>query len=77
MSKLIQVPAAGQKITVDAQGKLQVPAEPIIPFIIGDGTGPDIWHTSQLVFDAAVQKAYGGKRKIHWMDVPAGERSFK
>ena len=77
MSKLIQVPAAGQKITVDALGKLVVPTEPVIPFIIGDGTGPDIWHASQLVFDAAVQKAYGGKRKIHWMDVPAGERSFK
>ncbi|MEY3903940.1 MAG: hypothetical protein RL189_3246, partial [Pseudomonadota bacterium] len=75
--KLISVPNAGQKISVDGKGQLNVPAEPIIPFIRGDGTGPDIWAASQMVFDAAVAKAYGGKRKIHWMEVPAGEASFQ
>ncbi|MDA0578546.1 MAG: NADP-dependent isocitrate dehydrogenase [Verrucomicrobia bacterium] len=57
--------------------RLHVPARPIIPFIEGDGTGPDIWRASQLVFDAAVKLAYGGKRKIQWMEVLAGEKSFK
>lgn len=57
-------------------GKLQVPDYPIIPFIIGDGTGPDIWHASVRVFDAAVEKAYGGKRKIMWKEVLAGEKAF-
>ena len=57
-------PAGGQKISIQ-QGKLKVPDRPIIPFIEGDGTGADIWRASQRVFDAAVQKAYGGKRKIH------------
>ncbi len=57
--------------------RLNVPDEPIIPFIEGDGTGPDIWRASQLVFDAAVQKAYGGKRKIAWLPVAAGESSFQ
>lgn len=75
--QLISVPQNGERIQVDAQGKLNVPNNPIIPFIEGDGTGPDIWHASQLVFDAAVEKAYGGKRKVHWMEVPAGEKSFK
>ncbi|MCL4209117.1 MAG: isocitrate dehydrogenase (NADP(+)) [Phycisphaeraceae bacterium] len=55
---------------------LQVPDQPIIPFIEGDGTGPDIWRASVRVFDAAVEKAYGGKRKIHWKEVYAGEKSF-
>jgi isocitrate dehydrogenase len=55
---------------------LSVPNEPIIPFIEGDGTGPDIWKSSVRVFDAAVAKAYGGKRKIHWQEVYAGEKSF-
>lgn len=77
MYKLIKVPTQGQKITVDSKGALSVPDQPILPFIEGDGTGPDIWNASALVFDAAVQKAYGGKRKIHWMEVPAGEKSFK
>ena len=63
-------------ITVQ-NGKLNVPDEPIIPFIEGDGTGPDIWRASVRVFDAAVQKAYGGKRKIAWKEVLAGEKSFK
>jgi isocitrate dehydrogenase len=75
--KLISIPQAGEHITLDSNGKLHVPNNPIIPFIEGDGTGPDIWKASQLVFDAAVEKAYGGKRKIQWMEVPAGEKSFK
>src|SRR5215212_3099258 len=58
-------------------GQLAVPDNPIIPFIEGDGTGPDIWRASVRVFDAAVQKAYGGKRKIAWMEVFAGEKAFK
>src|SRR5437667_9149736 len=58
-------------------GKLQVPEQPIIPFIEGDGTGPDIWRASVRVFDAAVAKCYGGKRKIHWMEVLAGEKANK
>ena len=55
---------------------LRVPDEPILPFIEGDGTGPDIWRASVRVFDAAVQKAYKGKRKIHWQEVLAGEKAF-
>ena len=66
----------GQKITLQ-NGKLHVPENPIIPFIEGDGTGPDIWRASQAVLDASVEKAYGGKRKISWMEVYAGEKSFK
>jgi len=58
-------------------GKLTVPDNPTIPFIEGDGTGPDIWRASRRVLDAAVEKAYGGKRKIEWMEVLAGEKSFK
>ena len=57
-------------------GALNVPDHPLIPFIEGDGTGPDIWRASQAVFDAAVQKAYGGKRKIAWKEVLAGEKAF-
>ncbi len=66
---------SGQKITI-ANGKLNVPDNPIIPFIEGDGTGADIWAASVRVFDAAVEKAYGGKRKIEWKEVLAGEKSF-
>jgi isocitrate dehydrogenase len=66
----------GGKISI-ANGKLNVPTSPIIPFIRGDGTGPDIWAASERVLDAAVQKAYGGQRKIAWMEVFAGEESFK
>src|ERR1700674_1180224 len=58
-------------------GRLVVPDNPIIPFIEGDGTGPDIWRASVRVMDAAVEKAYGGKKKIAWMEVFAGEKSFK
>jgi isocitrate dehydrogenase len=65
----------GDRITI-AGGTLQVPDTPIVPFIEGDGTGPDIWRASQLVFDAAVQKAYGGRRRIAWMEVFAGEKAF-
>ena len=72
----VKVPVGGEKITI-TDGKLQVPDEPILPFVEGDGTGRDIWRASVRVFDAAVQKAYGGKRKIHWMEVYAGEKSFK
>lgn len=64
-----------QKITI-SNGKLHVPDNPTIPFIEGDGTGVDIWPASQLVFDTAVQKAYGGKKKINWKEVLAGEKSF-
>ncbi len=69
-------PPAGGKITI-ANGKLTVPENPVIPFIRGDGTGADIWAASERVFDAAVEKAYGGKRKISWFEVFAGETSFQ
>jgi isocitrate dehydrogenase len=72
----VTVPEGGTKITIE-NGKLNVPNNPIIPYVEGDGTGRDIWHASVRVIDAAVQKAYGGKRKIHWMEVYAGEKSFK
>src|SRR5216117_2288325 len=65
-------PPAGAKISIK-NGKLTVPENPVIPFIRGDGTGPDIWAASERVFDAAVQKAYGGKRKLVWFEVYAGE----
>ncbi len=74
--KDVVVPAHGQKITI-SNGKLTVPDHPILPFIEGDGTGPDIWRASVRVFDAAVEKAFGGKKKIAWMEVFAGEKSFK
>jgi isocitrate dehydrogenase len=67
-------PAGGSKITI-RDGRLVVPENPIIPFIEGDGTGPDIWRASVRVMDAAVQKAYGGRRKIQWMEVFAGEKA--
>jgi len=70
----VKVPEWGEKITIQ-NGKLQVPDKPIIAFIEGDGTGPDIWNASQPVLDAAVEKAYGGKRKIAWMEVYAGEKA--
>ncbi len=69
-------PAGGQRITIQ-NGKLFVPDRPIIPFIEGDGTGPDIWRASVRVLDAAVAKSYGGKRQIHWLEVFAGEKAFK
>jgi isocitrate dehydrogenase len=72
--KKLSPPREGQKITVH-QGVLNVPDHPIIPFIEGDGTGPDIWRASQKVFDAAVAKAYAGKRSIAWFEVYAGEKA--
>jgi isocitrate dehydrogenase len=74
--KDVTPPANGETITISG-GKLAVPDRPVIPYIEGDGTGPDIWRASQRVFDAAVEKAYKGKRKIAWMEVYAGEKSFK
>ena len=71
----LKVPAAGEKITISA-GRLSVPDRPIVPYIEGDGTGPDIWRASVRVFDAAVAKAYGGRKQIEWMEVYAGEKSF-
>jgi isocitrate dehydrogenase len=71
----LQVPADGARITTEG-GKLRVPDNPIVPFIEGDGTGPDIWRASVRVLDAAVAKAFGGKRKIRWMEVLAGEKAF-
>jgi isocitrate dehydrogenase len=65
------------KITMGANGQLQVPNNPTIPFIEGDGIGPDIWNASVRVFDAAIEKAYSGNRKIQWLKVLAGEESFK
>lgn len=70
------VPEHGEPITLDS-GVLNVPDNPIIPFIRGDGTGPDIWRAAQRVFDAAVEKAYGGRRRIAWMEVFAGETAFQ
>jgi len=67
-------PPEGGKITIE-DGKLQVPAKPIVPFIRGDGTGPDIWAASQLVFDAAIEKAYGEAKAISWFEVYAGQSS--
>src|SRR6202167_5620135 len=72
----IQIPAGGEKITISG-GILSVRSRPIVPFIEGDGTGRDIWRASVRVFDAAVHKAYGGKRKIQWMEVFAGEKANK
>ena len=70
----LTAPATGSRITM-VSGKLRVPDQPIIPFIEGDGTGPDIWAASRHAFDGAVRKAYGGKREIVWFEVLAGEKS--
>ena len=69
-------PTSGEKITI-ADGKLLVPDHPILPYVEGDGTGPDIWRASQRVFDAAVRLAYGGQRKIEWLEVLAGEKAYR
>jgi len=69
--------ASGSAITMGPGGELNVPDQPIIPFIEGDGIGPDIWASSVKVFDAAVEKAYGGKRKVEWLEVLAGEKAFR
>jgi isocitrate dehydrogenase len=73
--KIVQVPAGGEKITIQ-NGKLQVPDYPVLPYVEGDGTGRDIWRASVRVFDAAVAKAYAGKRQVKWMEVYAGEKAF-
>jgi isocitrate dehydrogenase len=75
--KTIKVPTEGDKIVQGKDGVPQVSEKPIIPFIEGDGTGRDIWKASQYVFDNAVKKVYGGKRKIVWMEVYAGEKAYK
>jgi isocitrate dehydrogenase len=72
---IVQVPVGGEKITIH-NGELQVPDHPILPFVEGDGTGRDIWRASVRVLDAAVEKAYHGRRKIHWMEVYAGEKAY-
>jgi isocitrate dehydrogenase len=68
-------PVGGAKITISS-GQLQVPDNPILPFIEGDGTGPDIWRSAVRVLDASVAKAYGGNKKIHWLEVFAGQKAF-
>src|ERR1700690_400283 len=72
----LRIPAGGEKMTI-AKGNLRVPDRPVIPFIEGGGSGRDIWRASGRVCDAAVQKAYGGKRKIHWLELFAGEKANK
>jgi isocitrate dehydrogenase len=74
--KFAKVPPRGEVIEF-RNGSLNVPAHPIIPFVEGDGTGPDIWRASVRVFDAAVERAYGGERRVAWMEVFAGEKAFK
>jgi len=74
--ELPKPPAGSAPITQDSRGKLVVPDRPVIPFIEGDGTGPDIWAASVRVFDAAVAKAYGGRRKVGWVEVLAGQKAF-
>ena len=76
MSTQFPEPTAGEPISMSSSGTLEVPNNPILPFIEGDGTGPDIWRSSQRVLDAAVEKAYGGKKKIAWYEVYAGEKAF-
>ena len=73
--KLATVPTTGDRITY-SNGQLSVPDNPIIPYVEGDGTGPDIWRASVRVFDAAIEKAYNGERKVAWMEVFAGEKAF-
>ncbi|MGD1147452.1 MAG: isocitrate dehydrogenase (NADP(+)) [Thermoanaerobaculaceae bacterium] len=74
--KDLRVPGWGERIGWDGRS-IQVPERPVIPYIEGDGTGPDIWRATQRVLDASVEKAYGGKRRIAWVEVEAGEKSFK
>src|SRR2546426_5125115 len=78
MSVLEQLtpPKEGQRIEIK-DGRLSVPNQPIVPFIEGDGTGPDIWRASKRIFDAAVSAAYGGQRKIVWFEVFAGEKAHR
>lgn len=69
------LPKSGERITFE-QGKLNIPDQPVIPFIEGDGTGPDIWRAAVRVFDAAVERAYSGQKKIHWYEIFAGEKAY-
>lgn len=71
-----EVPSDGERIRVE-EGRLAVPERPIIPYIVGDGTGPDIWRAASAVFEAAVEKAYGGDRRLVWMEVLAGQKAFE
>lgn len=73
--RIVTIPADGEKITIK-NGKIQTPDRPVVPFVEGDGTGRDIWRASKRVLDAAVEKAYGGKRSIRWMEVFAGEKAY-
>ncbi len=73
----VEVPAQGATIEYSGDGMFRVPDRPIIPFIEGDGTGRDIWKASRAVFDAAVEKAYGGKRKVEWLEIFAGEKAHR
>jgi len=75
-ARFATLPAGGERIEF-SNGRLEVPNVPVVPFIEGDGTGPDIWRASKRVLDAAVERAYGGKRRIAWMEVLAGEKAFK
>ena len=72
----LSLPKGGEAIQY-ADGKYHIPDHPIIPFIEGDGTGRDIWRASQRVFDAAVEKAYGGKRSVKWFEIFAGEKAYQ
>ena len=77
MAQHIRVPSEGQKITVNQDFSINVPDHPIIPYIEGDGTGIDVTPVMLKVIDAAVDKAYGGQRKIHWMEIYAGEKATR
>ncbi|NNF66386.1 MAG: NADP-dependent isocitrate dehydrogenase, partial [Gammaproteobacteria bacterium] len=74
MSGKIEIPANGEKISIQ-NGNLHIPDNPIVPFIEGDGIGADIWRATVRILDAAVEKSYGGRRKIHWMEIYAGEKA--
>ena len=76
MKTLSTVEPSGHRITCGINGKLNVPPDPLIPFIEGDGIGPDIWQAAHRVLDAAVERAYGSQRRIHWLEVLAGEKAF-
>ena len=69
--------ANAKKITKNDDGSLNVPDSPVIPFIEGDGIGPDIWRATRMVIDAAVEKAYTGRRRIEWMELPVGEKGYE
>src|SRR5262245_23533257 len=72
----VKIPTGGQPIQF-SNNQLKVPDHPVIPFIEGDGTGPDIWRASQMVMDAAVARTYQDRRRVHWMEVYAGEKAVK